>query len=151
MPRKALMMPEMVPNRPMKGEEVAIVARMERPVELLAEHRRGPFAASCRRLDLLVKRQPGFLAFHELRDAGGGHASEVASFVVFLRGEGQGVLDVAGSEKIRELGSDLFGFPAGPGKRHLPFNEQVEGDDREGDKQDGNRLGHSTHGRPHFD
>ena len=71
MPRNALMMPKIVPNSPMKGADVAIVARMRQAApELLVEQDLGALAAAGRRLDLLVEAELGFLAFDDVLDAG---------------------------------------------------------------------------------
>ena len=62
------MMPEIVPNRPMKGAEVAIVARMaQAALQLLVEDGGGAVAAAGRGLDLLFEADAGFLAARGIR------------------------------------------------------------------------------------
>ncbi len=145
------MMPEIVPNSPMKGAEVAMVARMFRPLlQVLVEQDGSPFAAPLGGVDLLFEAQVGFLAGQEFLDAGGRHAGQVAALVVLLGREGQGFLELSGLEKLGELRGDELGLRLGAHERQLALDEQVEGNDRQGDEENRNRLGHAAHGLPHF-
>ena len=119
------MMPEIVPNRPMNGADVAIVARMLRPffsswLKIDAARSQPRWAVSI----CSSNAQVGFLALQEFGDAGRGHAGQMAALVFLLGGKSQGFLDLSVLQHVGELRGDFFGFRLCPAEGQRSLDEQ---------------------------